>query len=110
MTHEEEVDEIYLKKAAQAWCYPETEKIEMDSRLAFAFAKILAGADRKRQKNINELVILFAKRLEEISLLNEKVNILEHTLSLKSAHVCSDPFMRKRAEKAEDAAIRSEKK
>lgn len=33
--------ELARQRAAQAWCTPETEKIDMDSRLAEAFAAIL---------------------------------------------------------------------
>jgi len=36
-----EPSELCIKKAAQAWCTPETSSIVMDERLAFAFAKIL---------------------------------------------------------------------
>ena len=32
---------LSMERAAQAWCTPETEKIEMDVRLAEAFATIL---------------------------------------------------------------------
>lgn len=32
---------LSMERAAQAWCTPETSSIEMDSRLALAFANIL---------------------------------------------------------------------
>jgi len=33
--------ELTRERAAQAWCTPETENIQMDTRLAEAFANIL---------------------------------------------------------------------
>lgn len=33
--------ELAIQKAAQCWCMPETEHIEMNSNLAYAFANVL---------------------------------------------------------------------
>jgi hypothetical protein len=43
----------YLERAATAWCYPETETIEIDSRLATAFAKILKAEHEAASKWIS---------------------------------------------------------
>ena len=48
-----------LNKASHAWCTPETESIEMDIRLAKAFARILDEEKNRCTKAIvvGELVI-----------------------------------------------------
>lgn len=40
-----------LEFAAQAWCTPETSMIEMDSRLAVAFARILEQVVHEHTSN-----------------------------------------------------------
>ena len=35
------ITQLSMEKAAQAWCFPETEKKVMDVQLCMAFAKIL---------------------------------------------------------------------
>ena len=45
-----------LQAAARAWCEPTTRMIEMDSRLAIEFAKILAAERRRCEKAVEAVL------------------------------------------------------
>jgi hypothetical protein len=41
MEDNKKLSTLSIEKAAQAWCTPETSSIEMNEKLAYAFAEIL---------------------------------------------------------------------
>ena len=57
------IPEWALHRAAQCWCEPETSGIEMDSRLATAFARALVQ-ERESEDRLAELETLIAGHMQ----------------------------------------------
>ena len=53
------ISDKYLQLAAQAWCEPESSSVEMDARLATAFARLLQRANVSGQESMRERCAAF---------------------------------------------------
>lgn len=73
--------ESAIEMAAQCWCDKETSMIEMDSRLATAFAKRYTDLQEKyeslKQKNSNHIKLAEKMQTEIISLKQDALKLVE---------------------------------